>query len=356
MAVDPGLLKSLYPLESLRPEHLEALAREAVEELVPRDAVLFSAGDTDELTLYLLSGEVRGDYPDGRSKSQSGGVGSLQGRYAVGDLQPRRFTATVVSENARIAKLDRRFLEKVMAWDQVVKSGQVKHFDKNPEGNRWVFRLLQSKALRKLPVANVERLFTRFEEVTAKNGQTVIKEGDVGDYFYVLKEGAAAVSQLLDGGPSVVAYLVRGDSFGEDALLSNNVRNATVTMMKDGRLMRLSKSDFGELLKQPVVDWLSPGKASILVRQGAGIIDVRTKEEYDERAIKGAVNMPLMRLREHANELEKTRKYIAYCNTGERSAAAAFVLSKLGFEAFALQGGLSAMVKQMEQKKTSEPS
>jgi rhodanese-related sulfurtransferase len=233
----------------------------------------------------------------------------------------------------------------------VVKSGNVKHFDVNPEGNRWVFRLLQSKALRKLPVSNIERLFTRFQEMQVENGQTIIREGDDGDYFYVLKEGAAAVSQLQDSGESVVAYLVRGDSFGEDALLSNNVRNATVTMMKDGKLMRLSKSDFSELLKQPVVEWVSPGKASISVRSGAGVIDVRTKEEFEERAIKGAVNMPLSRLREHASELDKSKRYIAYCNTGERSAAAAFVLNKLGFEAAALQGGLSAMVRQMDQIK-----
>ena len=47
-------------------------------------------------------------------------------------------------------------------------------------------------------------------------------------------------------------------------------------------------------------------------------------------------------------ELEKGRRYVCYCNTGERSAAAAFVLSKLGFEAYALAGGLSAMLKQMD--------
>jgi CRP-like cAMP-binding protein len=350
MSADANLLKNLYPLESLRPEHLEALAREAVEVTARRDEVLFSAGDTDESTMYLLDGDVRGDYPDGRTKSQSGGT-SLQGRYAIGDLQPRRFTATVQSAQAKLVKIDRRFLEKVIAWDQVVKSGNVKHFDPNPEGNRWVFRLLQSKALRKLPVANVERLFTRFQEMDVKNAQTIIREGDDGDYFYVLKEGAAAVSQMNDSGESVVAYLVRGDSFGEDALLSNNVRNATVTMMKDGKLMRLAKSDFSELLKQPVVEWVSPGKASIAVRAGAGVIDVRTKEEFDERAIKGAANMPLSRLREFAAELDKSKRYITYCNSGERSAAAAFVLNKLGFDAAALQGGLSAMVRQMDQMK-----
>jgi CRP-like cAMP-binding protein len=350
MAMDANLLKNLYPLESMRFEHLEALAQEADLVTLEQGHELFQAGDTDEDTYYLLEGDVRGNYPDGRSKNHSGG-GSLQGRYAIGDLQPRRFSAVVESDRAKVARIDRRFLERVIAWDQVVKSGNVKHFDKNPEGNRWVFRLLQSKALRKLPIANIERLFTRFQEMDVLSGQTIIREGDDGDYFYVIKEGTAAVSQLQETSDAVIAYLVRGDSFGEDALLSNNVRNATVTMMREGKLMRLAKSDFSELLKQPVVEWVSPGKASIAVRTGAGVIDVRTKEEFDERAIKGASNMPLSRLRELANELDKKRRYVVYCNSGERSAAAAFVLNKLGFEASALQGGLNAMLRALDTKK-----
>ncbi|MEZ5440679.1 MAG: cyclic nucleotide-binding domain-containing protein [Lysobacterales bacterium] len=347
MAVDVSRLKDLYPLDSLRPEHLEALTREGELSVHARGEQLFRAGDQDERTVYLLSGEVRGDYPDGRQKSISGG--SLQGRYPLGDLQPRRFTATVCSDtDAEVLSFDRRFVEKVLTFDQLVRSGRFRTDPGDPDASRWAFRLLQSKALRKVPAGSLERLFTRFEPINVKDGQTIIREGDDGDYFYVIKEGAAAVSQMQDGGQAVLAYLVRGDSFGEDALLSNNVRNASVTMIKDGALMRLAKSDFGELLKQPVVEWITPGKASILVRQGAGVLDVRLREEFEERSIKGAINLPLYRLREDVGELEKGRRYVCYCNTGERSAAAAFVLSKLGFEAYALAGGLSAMLKQMD--------
>ena len=354
MSIDVARLNSLYPLDSMRPEHLEALIKEAELSVRARGEQLFRAGDTDERTIYLLAGEVRGDYADGRQKTIVGG--SLQGRYPIGDLQPRRFTATVCSDtDAEIVSFDRRFLEKVLTFDQLVRSGQFKTEPGDPDSSRWAFRLLQSKALRKVPAGSLERLFTRFESIPVKDGQTVIREGDDGDYYYVIKDGAAAVSQMQDGGQSVLAYLVRGDSFGEDALLSNNVRNASVTMIKDGALMRLAKNDFLELLKQPVVEWITPGKASILVRQGAGVIDVRMSEEFDERAIKGALNLPLFRLREDVGALDKQRRYVCYCNTGERSAAAAFVLNKLGFEAFALAGGLSAMVKQVEKPRKAAP-
>jgi CRP-like cAMP-binding protein len=348
MSIDASQLRHLYPLDSLRPEHLDVIAREVESAEYGNGQVLFRAGDQDEVTHYLLAGAIAAAYPDGKRKEIS--ANSLQGRYPIGDLMPRRFTATIQSLTASTVSLDRRFLEKLITFDQLTRQLGFKLLDKHPDGNRWIFRLLQNNAMRKVPAGNLERLFSRFEEISVDANQTVIREGDDGDYYYVIKDGAASVTQAGDGDPAVVAYLVRGDSFGEDALLSNSVRNASVTMMKSGKLMRLRKSDFSELLKQPTVEWLTPGKASILVRQGAGVIDVRLPEEFDERAIKGAMNMPLYRLREFTPDLDRDKSYVCYCNTGERSAAAAFILTKLGFEAFALAGGLSAMVKQISKK------
>ena len=345
MTVGIAELAKLYPLDSLRPENLEQLAKEAQVEEVGRGTVLFSAGDLDDDTIYLLSGIVKAGYPDGKEKTID--ASTLQGRYALGDLQPRRFTAVVTSMTAQVVKLDRRFTEKVLTWDQLTRSENFKHFDDAPDANRWVWRLLHNRALHKMPTGNIERMFKRFEEVDVKAGDVIVREGDPADYFYVVKEGTCQVTKHYDSGAAIVAYLVKGDTFGEDALLTNTTRNATVTMKTAGSLMRLSSKDFTEVLKPPVVDWVTPGQASILVRQGALILDVRMPHEFDERAVKGATNVPLFLLREKAPEFERGRKVVVYCNTGERSAAAAFILAKLGVPVFALQGGLSAMVKQL---------
>lgn len=350
MGVNSADIAKLYPLDSLRPEHLEQIANDAERLEVGKGAILFTAGDTDEHTIFLLEGVVRGQYPDGKVKTTE--ARSLQGRYAISDLQPRRFTAVVESMHAVIVKIDRRFMEKVITWDQLSRSENFKHYDTDTNANRWVFRLLQNRALHKLPTANIERMFTRFEEIAVNAGDVILREGDAADYFYVIKEGTCSVSKLVDGEDAVVAYLVRGDTFGEDALLTNSTRNATVAMKTNGKLMRLSSKDFTEVLKPPVVDWVTPGQASILVRQGALILDVRLPEEFNDRAVKGAQNVPLFQLRERATEFERGRKVVVYCNTGERSAAAAFILSKMGVAVFALQGGLSAMVKQIEKSAT----
>jgi CRP-like cAMP-binding protein len=348
MTIESADLAKLYPLDSLRPETRDQLAGEAAVNEYLNGEELFRAGDVDADTFYVLEGVVEGSYPDGRSKRFD--AASLQGRYAVGDSQPRRFTAKVVSPSARVLRLDRRYTEKVIAWDQLSRSENFKHFDATPEGNRWVFRLLQSRAFHKLPTGNIERMFQTFEEVAVRAGEVVIREGDSGDYFYVIKEGAAAVSKIVDGAETVVAYLVRGDCFGEDALLSSSPRNATVKMMQDGQLMRLGRKAFEEVLKPPVVEWLGPGQASILARQGAVVVDVRLPAEHAQRAIKDSLNIPLSVLREEASErFDRRQKFIVYCNTGERSAAAAFILTRLGYaNVYALQGGLAGMLKQQE--------
>src|SRR5438552_380000 len=142
-------LAKLYPLDSLRPENLEQVAKEAEVEEVGKKTVLFKAGDTDEYTMYVLTGQVRAEYPDGKIKNVD--AASLQGRYALGDLQPRRFTAVVDSLGATVAKIDRRFMEKILTWDQLSRSENFKHYDGDPNGNRWVFRLLQNRALHKMP-------------------------------------------------------------------------------------------------------------------------------------------------------------------------------------------------------------
>ena len=354
MPIDAQRLAKLYPLDSLRPENLEQLAKEAEASEHRRGDVLFTAGDTDDHTMYLLDGVVKGTYPDGKVKVSD--AASLQGRYPLGDLQPRRFTAIVDSKAATVARIDRRFAEKVLTWDQLSRSENFRHYDAEPDANRWVWRLLHNRALHKMPTGNIERMFLRFEPVQVKAGDVIVREGDQADFFYVIKEGTCQVTKHFDTGEAIVAYLVRGDTFGEDALLTNTTRNATVSMKTDGVLMRLSNRDFTEVMKPPVVDWVSPGQASILVRQGALIVDVRMPEEFDERAVKGAMNIPLFQLRERAPEIERGRKVVVYCNTGERSAAAAFIFAKLGVPVFALQGGLSAMIKQLEKQGAAEKS
>jgi CRP-like cAMP-binding protein len=294
----------------------------------------------------VLDGELRCLYPDGRNVAHL--ASAPHGRYSLNDAVPRRFTAKVASLRAKVMRLDRRYLEKLITWDQLSKDDNYRYFDKAPGANNWVFRLLSSRAFVKLPTGNIEKMFQRFEEVSVKAGELIMREGDAPDYFYVIREGTASVSKYLDGAPQVVAYLREGDAFGEDALLANLPRNATVRMMQGGRLMRLSRENFEAVLKPPMVSWVLPTDAARLAQTGVTLLDVRMPEEHSQRAIAGSINVPLYRLREDLpNLLPSGSQVIVYCNTGERSAAAAFVLKRLGYEVSALHGGLGSMLRLM---------
>jgi MFS family permease len=93
-----------------------------------------------------------------------------------------------------------------------------------------------------LPAPAVERLMANLVHVTAETGEAIIREGDRGDTFYVLVEGAAEVTR--DG--ELVAERGPGDYFGEIALLRDVPRTATVTATTPVALLALDRESFLE--------------------------------------------------------------------------------------------------------------
>lgn len=344
MPVPAAELAKLFPLDALRPETREQLALEGALGEYRRGETVFQVGDLDEDTIYVLDGEIRCTYPDGRVVAHVAGSG--HGRYALNDAIPRRFTAKVTSSSVRILRLERRFVEKIITWDQLSRDPAYQFNDSKLGANSWVFRLLHSHAFIKLPTGNLERMFQAFEQVAVSPSEVVMREGDLPDNFYVIREGTAAVSKTLDGASQVVAYLREGDVFGEDALLANATRNATVRMLQGGYLMKLPREAFNAVLKPPMVSWVLPTQAASLVKDGVRMVDVRMPEEFALRSIHGAANVPLYRLREDMPALLPVGgRVLVCCNTGERSAAAAFILNSMGYDVSALHGGLGAMLK-----------
>jgi phage shock protein E len=80
--------------------------------------------------------------------------------------------------------------------------------------------------------------------------------------------------------------------------------------------------------------------------RGAIILDVRTKGEYDQGAIKGSKNIPLQSITSKINEIKKLNKpVITCCASGMRSGNAASVLNSHGVEAINGGGWLSLSKK-----------
>jgi rhodanese-related sulfurtransferase len=114
-------------------------------------------------------------------------------------------------------------------------------------------------------------------------------------------------------------------------------------MLTDGLLMRLSKKDFDELLRAPMVRKVSAKEAESLLRTGVQAIDVRLEDEFRAGTVRNSLNLPLYLLRIRAGSLDKGKKYLLFCQNGQRSAAAAFLLAQLGFDVRVLEGGLGGI-------------
>ena len=137
-----------------------------------------------------------------------------------------------------------------------------------------------------------------------------------------------------------LAEIKSGDAFGEEALVSEAKRNATVSMKTDGVLLRLAKQDFVGLLKEPLLHRVSMDEGREKVMQNAQWVDVRYPSEYQYDKLPGAINIPLSEIRNAFGVLDKSREYVLYCQSERRSSAAAFLLAQRGYRAFLLTGGL----------------
>jgi len=343
--VDRSILKHLVPPNALNAENFQELARKAVVEEIPAGRMVFRQGEADRKTVYILSGEVELFSDEGSQGAVQGGT--EQARHPLANQQPRQVSArakTAVS----LTRFDSDLLDILLTWDQLsgieVSDITLDGASDDDDSGDWMTRILQSKAFLRIPPANIQAMFMRLQEFPVSTGQVVIKQGDTGDYYYIISRGKCVVTRESASGSSVVlANLADGDAFGEEALLSDSKRNATITMETDGLLMRLSKTDFEELLKAPMLNGVDIDQAKRMVRQGAELMDVRLESEHQAGAIKGSVNIPLFMLRLKCETLDPSKKYICYCETGRRAQAAAYLLSERGFEGYVLTGGLQAM-------------
>jgi CRP-like cAMP-binding protein len=337
-----AVLKTFSPLDGLKAENLHALARKTRIHELNAGRVLFKQGDTDKRTFYLVTGEV-----ELRADDRLVGMvhaGSPEARAALAPGLPRKFTARAASDLQYIM-IDSDLLDVLLTWDQ---TGQYEVAELQGDGlevgGDWMTTLLRTKAFHRIPPANIQAIFMRMQRINYRAGDIVIKQGTEGDYFYVIVAGKCVVTREtpLNKEGIKLAELGPGDSFGEEALIAEAKRNATVTMFTEGTLMRLGKADFQTLLNEPLLQWVDYEQAKEIVAKGGKWLDVRLPSEFQNYRIDDAVNIPLYFIRLKLNALDKNTRYIVCCDTGRRSSAAAYILSERGFDAHVLTGGLAA--------------
>ena len=340
--VDVTLLRRFAPLEGLKKENQAALARKVFVKEMDGGRLLFKQGDQDKRVIWVVSGTV-----ELRTDDRTIGVikgGTPEARNPLTTKALRDFSARAMDQVEYLA-IDSELLDVMITWDQTgtYEVAELQSQFQGTEGDDWMTTLLQTKAFHKIPPANIQAIFMRLQQVNHRAGDVVIKQGDEGDFFYVITRGKCLVTREtpLNKEGIRLAELQVGDTFGEEALISEAKRNATVVMETEGSLMRLGKEDFRTLLNEPMLDWVDTAEAQQVIQEGGQWLDVRLPSEFEAYHNEGAINVPLYFIRLKLKTLDASVKYVVCCDTGRRSSAGAFILNERGFHTYVLKGGLN---------------
>ncbi len=347
--LEPGLLATLarlQPLAALGPESLRELEPHCHRERVARNLDPFQIRDWQGQVVYLIKGELKLESAEGVVQVIVGGWGDALFPIGRGRLVP---VATKAITDVELLRFDDDLVDIVLTWEQIATPGQEVAGDGADKGDwrimsgMFTVQSLTQGVFAAMPPANIEPLLQRFQRTKVKRGQVLIRQDDPGDYYYFIERGRCLVTREVGGAQVELAELREGEAFGEEALVSESLRNATVAMKTDGILLRLGKADFMDLLSEPLLQRLTPEQALQRAAAGAQWLDVRFPAEFRCDGLPGAINIPVNEVRDAAAGLDPAKEYIVYCQTGRRSSAAAFLLSQRGLHAQLLDGGLKAL-------------
>lgn len=330
-------LRRLIPLNTLPIRRFEKICSGLKIEEGEKGSVLFQQGDSENEFIYILSGQVSLLAGDMEMETISGG--SAAARFALAHQIPRKVSAVAVNK-VYFVRIDAVLLNRSEKEEESTRY----HLADLPEVSEgdWMMSLLRSPLFQRLPAANLQKFLLELEEIEVKAGQRILHQDEPGDYYYIIKKGRCALTRkpFQHAKEIKLAELKTCDTFGEDALLSEEPRNVSITMLTDGSLLRLHKERFLKLIKGPVLSYLDFSAALKEVEQGAAWLDVRTPDAFEQKHIEGSINMPFFSLRMQLQTLKRGTKYIVVCDSGKLSAAAAFILIRNAFDAIVLRGGL----------------
>lgn len=332
-------LKQLEPLSTLSDSHIREVISYTEVDVVEKGKMLFKRGQPCEYYYYLIDGGI--DLLDSHYQVQPISSSDERANNPLDNNNPFIYSAVTTSEST-ILKVSKDRLDLVLTWNQAG-NYLVEEFDDDDADmleNDWITCLLGSPVFHQIPPASLQELFAKFDEVNFAAGKKIINEGDPGVDFFVIKSGKADVIKLQAGNAIKVAELGPGSFFGEEALIGDTARNASIVMTRSGALMKLGKEDFKQLLEKPVVSYIDYQTLKEWQDSGQSIsfLDIRLPVEIPDSERENRLILPLPNLRSRLNILDRDTVYVIYPDAGERrSTLGAYLLNQAGYTAVILE-------------------
>lgn len=207
----------------------------------------------------------------------------------------------------------------------------------------WMSSFLHSPLVNHLSARDIQELLARMEDMEFQSGQTIVKNGEYGDYFYVVKSGLAIVRTDKHGPYRGKEFsLMPGSYFGEEALVAGTIRNAQVYMETAGVLGRIDQEAFNLFIRDALVVKAQADTVGYLLDSPDDnnvMLDVRLYPEFRQGHRAHSRNLPLALLREKLNDLDMSKHYYITPEGGSRSELATFLMRQAGFNAVLIQDG-----------------
>ncbi len=348
ISLDKQAIVKFFPFNTLSDTHLNEVFRKIHAFEYAENTVLFKRGEQQQQRFYLLSGKV--NKIDKNYVIRPFSAQDKENVDTLDDQDPYQYTVIVI-EKSIIFYVEQNYLDLVLTWSQESSflentltwkqegGYQVAVIDEvvgSNDDDDWMSVLLQSHLFEQIPPMHIQELFISFERIEVKEKDIILTEGAKGDYFYVISQGVAGVYRTKGEQFEHLADLSPGAFFGEDALIADTARNASVLMRSDGLLMRLSKEKFKHLLETPILHYISIDEAKLLIAdkmQKTLLIDIRLPQEFKNKNLKGSINVPLLVLRKTLTSLNSDTYYLISPLGNKRCEVAAYIMKQAGFNA-----------------------
>jgi CRP-like cAMP-binding protein len=251
MSVSPErrleLLAGVPAFSHLPDPVLEDLASRLTEERFrPADRVVVE-GSTDDRLYLIVEGRAEASTigPSGIVPLASLGPGELFGELSLLEAgSSRQATVTAVEP---LLLLSLRATDFRLALDAHPEGRAA--FEKLADDLLVTKLLKQASPFSTLDGERLRRLAARLERLEVPTGETIIRQGEAGEECYVLRSGRVEVlTSGAQGDERILATLDPGSLFGEAALLTDGLRNATVRALKPSTLLVLRRTDLLEVL------------------------------------------------------------------------------------------------------------
>jgi CRP-like cAMP-binding protein len=226
---------------------LEDLAlRLSEERFRPADSVVVE-GSTDDRLYTIVEGRAEASTigPSGIIPLATLGPGELFGELSLLEAgSSRQATVTAVEP---LLLLSLRATDFRLALDAHPESRNA--FERLADDLLVTKLLKQASPFSTLDGDRLRRLAARLERLEVPAGETIIRQGEAGEECYVLRSGRVEVlTSGAQGDERMLATLDPGSLFGEAALLTDGLRNATVRALEPCTLLVLRRTDLLEVL------------------------------------------------------------------------------------------------------------